>query len=237
MIAAHGLGEIRRNPYPGRGLVVGVSEDGALIQACWLTGRSADSRKRIYQYDPRTGEVRVRPIYASAPRDPLRHYTAMIADDEIYAVGNGDHVEVIFDAMTLGVPLASALNEVEYEADPPINTSRIVAVSDRYDGRWNTHFGIVSKHHVGGTMRSSVRVDTVEPGYGFCVHTYECDGNPPPAFNRLPFLVPLRGMLPEVAQDLLAALAGENFVALAVRLAYLDGGLSRPIIINACDTT
>ena len=37
---------IEENPYPGRGIVLGRSEDGAWIQVYWIMGRSDNSRKR-----------------------------------------------------------------------------------------------------------------------------------------------------------------------------------------------
>ena len=39
---------IEENPYPGRGIVLGRSGDGAWVQVYWIMGRSDNSRNRIF---------------------------------------------------------------------------------------------------------------------------------------------------------------------------------------------
>ena len=48
---------LRQNVYPGRGIVVGKSTSGDLVQVYWIMGRSANSRNRVFVYE---NEVRMR---------------------------------------------------------------------------------------------------------------------------------------------------------------------------------
>lgn len=55
--------ELRSNAYPGRGIVIGRSEDGTkAVTAYFIMGRSANSRNRVFVEDGQ----------ASAPRHLTR---------------------------------------------------------------------------------------------------------------------------------------------------------------------
>ncbi len=42
---------LRQNAYPGRGIVLGKSTSGDLVQVYWIMGRSANSRNRVFVYE------------------------------------------------------------------------------------------------------------------------------------------------------------------------------------------
>jgi len=48
-MAADNMLELSSNPYPGRGIIVGTSEDGKFaVQIYWIMGRSDNSRNRVF---------------------------------------------------------------------------------------------------------------------------------------------------------------------------------------------
>jgi hypothetical protein len=65
--------QLVQNAYPGRGLVLGRSEDGdAWLQLYWIMGRSANSRNRVFAP---TATLRTEPSMrppSRTPPDPVR---------------------------------------------------------------------------------------------------------------------------------------------------------------------
>src|SRR4051812_24731021 len=69
---------LRANPYPGRGIVLGLSTDDAYaVQVYWVMGRSDNSRNRVLVED-KEGVVRTEAFDPSRVQDPsLIIYNAM----------------------------------------------------------------------------------------------------------------------------------------------------------------
>ena len=44
---------IGENPYPGRGIIIGKAPDGRAAVAYFISGRSANSRNRVFVRDDR----------------------------------------------------------------------------------------------------------------------------------------------------------------------------------------
>src|SRR5262245_33543229 len=101
--------QLRGNPYPGRGLVLGRSEDGeAWLQLYWIMGRSANSRNRVFVGDGTT--LRTEPFDAAAVEDPrLILYDAMLELGRVYLVSNGDQTRTLYDALARGGSFEGAL--------------------------------------------------------------------------------------------------------------------------------
>ena len=60
---------LRGNPYPGRGIVLGKSADGAhAVIAYFIMGRSENSRNRVFE--PTEDGIRTRAFDASKMTDP-----------------------------------------------------------------------------------------------------------------------------------------------------------------------
>ncbi|MCX7015756.1 MAG: inosine monophosphate cyclohydrolase, partial [Candidatus Sumerlaeota bacterium] len=92
-IAEKNLESLARNPYPGRGIVIGMDERGAsLIQVYWIMGRSANSRNRVFKADG--GRLWTEPADPAKAGDlSLIIYNAMLESDGLYVVSNGDQTD------------------------------------------------------------------------------------------------------------------------------------------------
>ena len=62
---------LRENSYPGRGIVVGRSDDGKYaVTAYFIMGRSANSRNRVFVEVPEDNGIQTRPFDMSKLSDP-----------------------------------------------------------------------------------------------------------------------------------------------------------------------
>ncbi len=231
------LAALRRNPYPGRGLVVGIDEIGKhLVQVCWIMGRSPNSRNRVYKREG--GRV----YTALAQPDPtadtkLIIYNAMNESRKYFVASNGDQTDTALSGLQEGISFVGALNTRLYEDDAPIYTPRITALCVIHP-RPKIIISCLRKEPGGmGCLHEYSTYDpripaTWENGTGWCITTYEKDGNPPPTFDGEPYSVPLRGNIIEVMHTFWRNLNEQNRVALAVKFINCDTGRSDITLIN-----
>lgn len=227
--------------YPGRGLVVGCSADGAAgVQLYWIMGRSDRSRNRRFVRD-RGGAVRVVAAAGAAPPagdDSLILYraTAVVrtarAGRAVHVVGNGDHTETIAAGMTAGDSFAAAFARRDVEPDPPHYTPRIAGVVAA-GGRGGYQLAIIKT--VSGDPRQVSFQHFVyrspRPGWGHCITTYEGDGAPLPPFAGEPFLLPLGATPRQAARELWDLLdRAHRVAALAVFIDRTAGTLNTELI-------
>ena len=117
--------ELKNNVYPGRGIVIGRSEDARYaVTAYFIMGRSTNSRNRIFvtegegirteAYDPSKLEDPSLIIYA-----PVR----VLGNDTI--VTNGDQTDTVYEGLTKGLTFEQSLRSREFEPDDPNYTPRI----------------------------------------------------------------------------------------------------------------
>jgi IMP cyclohydrolase len=204
------LKALRNNAYSGRGLILGVDESGRyLIQIYWITGRSENSRNRIFEKEGgRLFTVAADPTKLKDPS--LIIYNAMDQTDGHFVVSNGHQTDEIIGAYKQGRSFQSAMDEQEYEPDAPNFTPRIA-------GTWNTQgeleaiVGIIKKDP---TSKECVRNTThfygIKPGTGFCVTTYAGDGDPLPSFMGAPYPLPLKGLLSTITNTYWKVLNSPN---------------------------
>ena len=126
---------LARNPYPGRGIVLGTSRNGReLIQIYWLMGRHEDSRNRVFIESG--GRISTVAADQSKAKDPnqIFYYNAM---DEwfhsTFIVSNGIQTDTVLRKMENGHSFMDAMYEFSYELDEPNYTPRIT-------GAWATDF-------------------------------------------------------------------------------------------------
>ena len=112
-------------PYPGRVLIVARTAAG-LAGAYAATGRSEASRQRRIRLTA-DGDLLVEPTVGDA-HDPLRHYRAVRRTGSHFVFSNGSQTDPVADRLEAGAAPAVALEDLEYEGDPPIFTPRITAV-------------------------------------------------------------------------------------------------------------
>lgn len=217
LLAEKNILALQLNPYPGRGIIVGLDETGRhLVQVYWIMGRSENSRNRVFAYGPE-GILRTAAADPQKVKDPsLIIYEAMIEKDLRFAVSNGAQTE---DALAEG-GLGKSLAHWQYEPDQPNYTPRITALFS-LDGRANPYtaeISILKKSLFSEACdRYLYALEVSRPGLGYCVTTYAGDGNPLPSFVGDPYLLPLIGDIGTLAQTIWDALNEANRVSLAVK--------------------
>lgn len=232
---------LRENAYPGRGLVLGRSADGAAwLQVYWIMGRSENSRNRRFVVDGTSMRTAaVEPAKLSDPTNVI--YEAMLELPDLYVVANGDQSRTIVEALAAGGGFAEALERREREDDAPNYTPRI---SGLLDLRGRPHgapprIAISIVRAADADPMQSDRVTTrpalPPPGLGLGITTYAGDGEPLPAFRGDPLWLPLSGGVGHVLAAYWEALDAANRVALAVKSIPIDGGPGRILVRNAHD--
>lgn len=226
---------VRSNPYPGRGIVIGLSEDAArLVQVYWIMGRSPNSRNRVFQAE--AGDVWTEAADPTKVEDPsLIIYNAMRELEGVCIVSNGDQTDTIHNAMRHGATFEQALATREHEPDAPNHTPRISGLIDMRSGLALAKLSVVKASAFGpeNSLRNYFHIDDFSPGLGHCVTTYVGDGDPLPPFEGEPFLLPLAAGGEAIADALWDALDDANKVSLAVKTIELDDiGESEVVLRN-----
>ena len=105
--------ELKENSYPGRGIVIGRSEDGKnAVAAYFIMGRSVNSRNRIFVED---GEgIRTQAFDPSKLSDPsLIIYAPVRVMGNKTIVTNGDQTDTIYELMDRQQTFEQALRTAE----------------------------------------------------------------------------------------------------------------------------
>lgn len=223
--------KLRANPYPGRGIVMGINKDGTqAVQVYWVMGRSENSRNRILV---REGDlIKTKPFDDSKVQDPsLIIYTAMREVKGIHIVSNGDQTDTVAEAISEGLSFQEGLMQRAYEPDAPNFTPRITGIHFK-NTRFFT-FSIIRRNPDGSSepIRSLYRPEQIR-GIGNCFHTYKGDGSPLPSFDGEPYPVFLDGALDGIANTYWELLNQANRVALVAKSIDLSTGRTDYSIIN-----
>ena len=126
--------ELRNNPYPGRGIVIGKTPDGKYaVTAYFIMGRSVNSRNRIFAEE---GEgIRTQAHDPSKLSDPsLIIYAPVRVFQDQTIVTNGDQTGTVYDGLACGKSVEEALAAREFEPDAPNYTPRISGVMETAAG-------------------------------------------------------------------------------------------------------
>ena len=234
-IAADNLANLRSNPYPGRGIIVGLNETGQyLIQAYWIMGRSDNSRNRVFVCDEVDGSVQTAAADPEQVRDPsLIIYTAMAEKDLKYVVSNGHQTLPVLNGKNCS-DLNKLLLSWSYEPDVPNYTPRITALINLHcDGDVVAEFGVLSKSSLSDKCERSIySIPLRKTGFGYCITTYKGNGNPLPPFEDSPYLMPLHGDINDITRTLWNALNEENKVSLVVKFIDTKTGKSEMEVVN-----
>lgn len=238
---------LKKYPYPGRAIMVGLSEDGREARAVYiLTGRSKNSRNRRLRAEH--GIVRTEPINPRRVTDPrLLVYTAMRKCKDGVIVANGDHSNTIFDRLKAGATFEEALDARVYEPDAPHYTPRIAAQLIFKDD-YTYKMGILRAEIPEGETPSPdgpkapypCAHDYYEyfglPGKGHFLCTYQkgegVEGEPLPSFEGEPILVQMRYDAQTMIRRIWEALPLEYRIAIAVKTYDLESGKYATEIIN-----
>lgn len=227
------VADLRRNPYPGRGIVAGLDESGAfLVQIYWIMGRSDNSRNRVLIADNETGRVYTVAADASRVEDTrLIIYNAMLERGRHSIVSNGDQTDTVAQ-VPAPVYLNRALALRLYEPDAPHFTPRITAITFNCAVRPLIEMGILRKSPFGDACDRAFYEYVPHRGFGHCITTYAGDSDPLPPFRDDPVLVPLNGEIKDIAHRYWDMLDTQNRVSLAVKWIPVRTGRSEIYIIN-----
>ena len=221
------------NRYPGRGIVIGKTEDGTkAFTAYFIMGRSANSRNRVFT--ERDGAVYTEPFDASKVEDPsLIIYAAIRSFENNLIVTNGDQTDTIYDGLKAGKSFDAALAVREFEPDAPNLTPRISGLLTFENGDFTYKMSILKSGDAEGTFcnRYGFHYGS-KAGLGHFIHTYVCDGNPIPTFQGEPERVVIGSDIDEMTAELWNALDEENKISLYVRTIDLATGETESRMIN-----
>lgn len=225
--------ELAENSYPGRGIVIGQSEDGRFAAiAYFIMGRSVNSRNRVFVED---GEgLRTRAFDPSKLSDPsLVIYAPVRVLGNATVVTNGDQTDTVYDFMKEGKTFEEALCTRTFEPDAPNYTPRISGVVERTDGAFTYKLSILKSGD--GDPDAPERfffAYTPKAGKGHFLHTYRCDGNPIPSFDGEPTPVKIEGDLDAFTRLVWESLNEDNKVSLFTRFINLETGEWESRIVN-----
>ena len=107
------------NPYPGRGIVLGVTPDGTkAVAAYFIMGRSTNSRNRVFIEE--ADGIRTEAHDPSLMSDPhLIIYHPVREIGEGLIVTNGDQTDTVWNYLAKGESWEAALRTRQFEDDKP----------------------------------------------------------------------------------------------------------------------
>ncbi|MGN0512695.1 MAG: IMP cyclohydrolase [Lachnospiraceae bacterium] len=227
--------ELKENAYPGRGIVIGKSEDGTkAVTAYFIMGRSASSRNRVFVED---GEgIRTQAFDPStllvAPELIIYSPVRVLGNSTI--VTNGDQTDTVFDGMSEGKTFEESLRVRKYEHDAPNYTPRISGIMNFVDGTFDYQMSILKSNNGNpdAVNRYTYSYENPVAGEAHFIHTYMHDGNPLPSFEGEPKLVGICGDIDTFTNLVWTSLNEDNKVSLFVRYIDIATGKYETRIIN-----
>ncbi len=226
--------ELKGNSYPGRGIVIGRSEDGKkAVTAYFIMGRSENSRNRVFI--TKDHGIHTEAHDPSKLTDPsLIIYAPVRVLGNKTIVTNGDQTDTIYDGLAEGKTMAEALLAREFEPDAPNYTPRISGVMHFEASGYQYEMSILKSNQ--GDARECLRhtftYGNPIPGQGHFIHTYETDGEPLPSFKGEPKPVTIKGDIDTFTRLIWDGLNEENKVSLFVRYVDLETGTYETRIVN-----
>lgn len=226
--------ELKGNPYPGRGIVIGKSPNGKFaVTAYFIMGRSENSRNRVFVTD---GEgIRTQAFDPSKLVDPsLIIYAPVRVLGNHTIVTNGDQTDTIYELMEKGQTFEQALRTREFEPDGPNYTPRISGIMTIENGKFDYAMSILKSNHGNpdSCHRYTFSYENPKAGEGHFIHTYQENLNPLPSFEGEPRLVSMEDDMNKFTQTLWASLNEENKVSLFVRYINIETGEENSVIVN-----
>ncbi|MCQ2544564.1 MAG: IMP cyclohydrolase [Lachnospiraceae bacterium] len=225
---------LKNNAYPGRGIVLGKSEDGKYaVTAYFIMGRSANSRNRVFVED---GEgIRTQAFDESKLEDPsLIIYAPVRVLGNKTIVTNGDQTDTIYEGMDKQMTFEQSLRSREYEPDAPNLTPRISGIMHVENGKYNYALSILKSNNgrEGSHNRYTFAYENPFAGEGHFIHTYNENTNPLPSFEGEPTWVGISGNIDEFTNAVWTNLNEENKVSLFVRYIEIETGKYETRIVN-----
>ncbi|MCD7811852.1 MAG: IMP cyclohydrolase [Ruminococcus sp.] len=226
--------ELSSNAYPGRGIIIGKSDDGiSAVTAYFIMGRSENSRNRVFTRDG--SGLRTEAFDPSKLTDPhLIIYAPVRVLDNKLIVTNGDQTDTVYELMAKAKTFEQALMTREFEDDAPNYTPRISGILSFENDDFNYQMSILKSAdgNPDSCRRYTFSYSNPIKGEGHFIHTYMGDGNPLPSFEGEPKLIGISGSIDEFTDMLWTNLNEDNKVSLFVRYVNLEDGSEETRIVN-----
>ena len=209
---------LKSTVYPGRGIIIGQSNDSKnIVAAYFIMGRSENSRNRIFE---KTADgIRTKAFDESKLTDPsLVIYSPIRRYQNHFIITNGDQTDTIYAYLANGEDFADALYTRTFEPDPPILTPRISGKITVFGGLFNYTLSILKSD--GGnenhTLRAFFGYETPESGKGHFIHTYKHNADVPPSFEGEPKKIDIPDSIEEFSRTIWDSLNDDFKVSLYV---------------------
>ena len=221
---------LKGNTYPGRGIILGASEDGETsVAAYFIMGRSVNSRNRVFVEEP--DGIRTEAFDPSKLSDPsLIIYHPVRELGRSLIVTNGDQTDTIREYLERGETMEQALRTRQFEPDGPNWTPRISGLLCP-DGSFKMSILKSADPEGSACARIFFEYPAIK-GQGRFLHTYVCDGNPIPTFTGEPERVAISGDIDEFTAMLWDSLNQDNKISLFVRYTNIKTGETQQRILN-----
>lgn len=228
------IGELLRdNPYAGRGIVIGQTEDGSkAVVSYFIMGRSDNSRNRVFIEEGE--DVAIHPYDETKVEDPsLIIYHPLRKIDNTLIVTNGDQTDTIYEALKAGSSFEAALESRCFEPDSPNFTPRISGVLHFCRDGFRYKMSILkSADAIGSACNRFTFSYAPLRGVGHFIHTYVTDGNPIPSFTGEPARIMMPNEIDVFTDKLWQSLNDQNKISLYVRYIDIASGKTENRIIN-----
>lgn len=226
--------ELSGNTYPGRGIIIGRTEDGTkAVTAYFIMGRSENSRNRVFVED---GDgIRTQAFDPSKLIDPsLIIYAPVRVLGNKTIVTNGDQTDTVYELMDRQQTFEQALRTRTFEPDAPNYTPRISGILHIENGCFNYAMSILKSSNgcPDSCNRYTFAYENPAPGEAHFIHTYQGDGNPLQSFEGEPKLTGLSGTIDSFTELVWNHLNEENKVSLFVRYIDIASGAWESRIVN-----
>ena len=218
--------------YPGRGIILGKSEDNMAVFAYFIMGRSTNSRNRVFEVS--NDDIRTKAFDESLLSDPsLIIYSPVRVLGKKIIVTNGDQTDTIYEYLKDKKTFEDALYTRTFEPDAPNFTPRISGLIELKD-RLKLKLSILKSDegNENRTLRFFYNYDNVKAGEGFLIHTYKENSDPLKSFEGEPKKIQITGDIDEFSEKLWNSLDSENKISLAVRYINLENGEYIQVIKN-----
>lgn len=226
--------ELKGNSYPGRGIVIGKSPNGAYaVTAYFIMGRSGNSRNRVFIEDGKG--IRTQAFDPSKLSDPsLIIYAPVRVLGNKTIVTNGDQTDTIYELMDKQQTFEQALRTREFEPDAPNYTPRISGIMHVENGTYNYAMSILKSNNGNpdACNRYTFAYENPVSGEGHFIHTYMQDGDPLPSFEGEPKLIGLDDDIDAFTNRVWESLNEDNKVSLFVRYIDIKTGEYETRIVN-----
>lgn len=218
--------------YPGRGIILGKSEDNRAVFAYFIMGRSTNSKNRVFEVSD--DDIRTKAFDESLLSDPsLIIYSPVRVLGNKIIVTNGDQTDTIYEYLKDKKTFEDALYTRTFEPDAPNFTPRISGLIDIESGL-KLKLSILKSDEgdESQALRFFYNYDNPKPGEGFLIHTYKENSDPLKSFEGEPIKVSLTGSIDEFSDSLWNSLNTDNKISLAVRYIDMATGKYEQIIKN-----